>query len=298
VIGQTYHTHASAKVNLHLTVRHRRPDGFHELVTVFHAVDLYDELAVMAIDKERVDLWMRFADQRAEIEIDIQDNLVYKAASLLMPFRPGRGAIIALIKRIPIGGGLGGGSSDAAVTLAALKDLRELKLSQRELAAMAIGLGSDVPFFLGGGTALGRGRGEILDPLPAPNLWFILGLSHKGLGTAAVFSRWDRSETQSGPGPEDMDDALETGDPARIAAALHNDLEVAAFSLRPDLALKKQALVEAGALGALVSGSGPTVFGIAADARSAHEIARKVRALFDSVAVVPSAVGASSPSLH
>jgi 4-diphosphocytidyl-2-C-methyl-D-erythritol kinase len=200
-----------------------------------------------------------------------------------------RGARLKLTKRIPIGGGLGGGSGNAAGALLALDRLWGLHLEQATLLELATDLGSDVPFCLAGaGTSLVTGRGEQLAPLPPPPtlVWFVLGLSDTPLRTPDVYGelRDDEIGVEQSPAPMTM--ALAAGDIPEIAALLSNDLEAPALRLRPELGEKKEALVRAGALGAGLSGSGPTLFGIVADRSEAQKVAAEVAGLFDRVAVV------------
>lgn len=269
----------NAKLNLYLRVGERRADGFHELETVFHSVSLADELFFERLDSPDIEVSVVGAD------IAAGDNLVGRAARLLQE-RTGSiaGAAIEVRKNIPIGGGLAGGSGNAAGTLLALNELWGLELTEVELTAHALELGSDVPYCLRGGTCLAQGRGEVLTPLvePAP-MWFVLGISNEPLSTGEVYGAHElRTEA---PSRNELTAALESADLDAVAAALHNDLEGAAMRLRPKLLEKKEALVEAGAIGALVSGSGPTIFGLCRDEDHARKVSVSVATTFDLVEV-------------
>jgi 4-diphosphocytidyl-2-C-methyl-D-erythritol kinase len=272
-----------AKVNLQLAVGPARPDGFHSLVTVFHAVSLFDEVTVHAGDKTAIAVT---GDYAAAVPLD-RSNLAWQAASALARAASVRGAAvrIEIRKRIPVAAGLAGGSADAAATLVACNELWQTGLSTRELSEIGSGLGSDVPFALVGGTAVGRGRGEQLTPaLAAGTYHWALALAHEGLSTAQVYATCDRlraTRAAAGDQPEPGDPelslplmaALRSGDPKQVGPLLSNDLQPAALSLQPVL---RRALAEGrehGALGAIVSGSGPTCAFLARDAARARELA-------------------------
>lgn len=267
-----------AKINLWLRVVGKRADGFHDIETVFHTVSLYDELTLEpSVDGILV-----------EMEPTVDDNLAERAARTLS--RDGSvGARIAIRKNIPLGAGLAGGSGNAAAVLLGLNRLWGAGLDDEALRAIATDLGSDVAFMLEGGTKLGMGRGEQLTGLPqAPSpLWFVLAMFDEGLATADVYGAWRPSEERGGS-LDDFRAALDTGEPERIARAVRNDLEAPALDMRPGLADKKERLVAAGALGAFVSGSGPTLVGIARDEAHAVAVADAVRREFDRVEVVRS----------
>jgi 4-diphosphocytidyl-2-C-methyl-D-erythritol kinase len=278
---------AGAKINLYLRVRRRRPDGYHDIETVFHGIELCDEL-VFQSTTAGFRLLARFAEGVSGALPVAGDNLVVRAARALAPEERGPGARASLVKRIPVGAGLGGGSSDAAATLVALNRLWNLDLGSDELRSLARSLGSDVTYCLSGGTALGRGVGDRLEPLSvAGPLWLVLGISHEPLSTADVYARW-RAVRPRHQGSQRLVDALSAGDIEGVAAGLHNDLELPATTLRPELERSKRALLDAGALGACMSGSGPTMFALARDRSHAGEIAERARRFFDSTDVVAS----------
>jgi 4-diphosphocytidyl-2-C-methyl-D-erythritol kinase len=256
---------APAKVNLELRVGPRRPDGFHDLATVFQAVSLHDEISVTRWDEWQV---VPAGTYAALIPTD-GDNLAVRAARLVAEqWDVGEKLSIRIDKDIPVAGGMAGGSADAAAALVACDQLWGLGLLRDELAELAATLGSDVPFPLTGGNAMGSGRGDQLAPVLARGTFhWVFAISDKGLSTPAVYAECDRLRDLTGsatsvPEPQvssELMAALRSGDPVALGAALHNDLEPAVFSLRPDLKELRDAGVEFGALGGIVSGSGPTV---------------------------------------
>lgn len=251
------------KVNLYLAVGDRRDDGYHELTTVFHAVSLFDDVTVRNADL----LSLQMSGEGSEALPTDERNLAWRAAELLAD-HVGRApdVAISIAKSIPVAGGMAGGSADAAAVLVAMNHLWELGVPRRDLHALAAQLGSDVPFALHGGTALGTGRGEELATVLARSTFhWVLAFAHEGLSTPAVFGEIDRlRETPDRGGPPRLDDAepvlaaLASGDPRELAALLGNDLQPAALSLRSDLRRTLRAGREAGALAGIVSGSGPT----------------------------------------
>ena len=266
-----------AKINLHLGVGPVRADGYHELRTVYQAIAMYDEVTARRGDT----LTLTMAGEGAgELALD-DSNLIIRAAKALAEYaKVPAHARLHLRKQIPLAGGLAGGSADAAATLVACDALWGTGLAREDLAKIATTLGSDVPFLVHGGTALGTGRGEAISPVLArANTWhWIVGLAEGGLSTPDVYQELDRMRAGDNPPParEDTDDlmaALRQRDPAVLAAALGNDLQPAALSLRPSLAGVLEAGLSAGALTGLVSGSGPTCVFLASDAGHAATIA-------------------------
>ncbi|WP_281156051.1 4-(cytidine 5'-diphospho)-2-C-methyl-D-erythritol kinase [Streptomyces sp. HYC2] len=268
-----------AKVNVQLAVGAARPDGFHDLANVFLAVGLYDEVTVTEADELRVTC---AGDDTGQVPLD-RTNLAARAA-LVLAERHGRSpdVHIHIAKDIPVAGGMAGGSADGAGALLACDALWGTNASRDELLGICAELGSDVPFSLVGGAALGTGRGEKLRPLEVGGTFhWVFAMADGGLSTPAVFREFDRlNEGVRIPEPtasEDLLAALEKGDVAALAAALSNDLQPAALSLRPSLADTLAAGREAGALAGLVSGSGPTTAFLVADAESAGTVARALR---------------------
>jgi 4-diphosphocytidyl-2-C-methyl-D-erythritol kinase len=260
----------SAKVNLALEVLGRRSDGYHELSTVLQAVDLFDRLTVETAGT------ISLETNDAALPTD-DGNLIVRAARLLRETAGVKaGARIVLDKRIPVAAGLGGGSSDAAATLWGLNRLWGLRWRRERLMALAVGLGMDVPFFLGPGRALGTGRGEVLKALPAVR-GYAMVLVNPGvpLSTQAVYSRVPKGWRAEPEGTKRVLEALRTRSAARLAAALTNHLERWVEPV-PVIGRMTAALLAAGALGAVMSGSGPTVFGVARSLDQARQIQRRV----------------------
>jgi 4-diphosphocytidyl-2-C-methyl-D-erythritol kinase len=269
-----------AKVNLCLSVGPLRPDGYHDLATVFHGVALFDEITASPADT----LSLTCEGEGApDVPLDAT-NLAWRAAVLLAERagRPSAGVRLHIAKGIPVAGGMAGGSADAAGALVACDELWQTGFSREELHALAAELGSDVPFALYGGTAMGTGRGEQITPILARGEFhWVFAFAHDGLSTPAVFAECDRlrggvaggATTAPAPGvDEELLRALRAGDSLLLGSALRNDLTPAAASLRPDLRRTLQAGQDAGALGALLSGSGPTCAFLAADPASAARI--------------------------
>jgi 4-diphosphocytidyl-2-C-methyl-D-erythritol kinase len=265
------------KVNLYLAVGDRRDDGYHELTTVFHAVSLLDEVTVRNADLLSLEMSGEGVDSLPTDE----RNLAWQAAEL-MAEHVGRAPDVAISieKSIPVAGGMAGGSADAAAVLVAINTLWELGVPRRDLHALAAQLGSDVPFALHGGTALGTGRGEELATVLARNMFhWVLAFAEGGLSTPAVFSEIDRlREARREQPPPRLDDpepvlaALASGDPTELAPLLGNDLQPAALSLDPELRRTLRAGADAGALAGIVSGSGPTCAFLCSSAASAIDV--------------------------
>ncbi|HEX6076621.1 MAG TPA: 4-(cytidine 5'-diphospho)-2-C-methyl-D-erythritol kinase [Micromonosporaceae bacterium] len=268
-----------AKINLYLGVGPRRVDGYHELTTVYHAVSLYDELTVSRADDLHLTL---LGEGERDLPLD-EDNLVVKAARTLAEHagRPAH-ARLHLRKHIPVAGGLAGGSADAAATLVACDALWGTGLSRDELADIAATLGSDVPFLVLGGTALGTGRGEVVSPVLAVGTWhWVIAVADGGLATPDVYAELRRLRdagrgTPTATDPDPLLTALRQHDPKVLAAALANDMQPAAISLRPSLRRTLRAGTEEGALASFVSGSGPTCVFLAADEDHANRLAARI----------------------
>jgi len=276
-----------AKVNLQLSVGPLREDGYHDLVTVFHAVSLFDEVTVTRADRTSV---LVTGEGGPAVPLG-PANLAVRAAVALARAtrRRGRGAggvKIEIRKRIPVAAGLAGGSADAAAALVACNELWQTGLSTAELAEIGARVGSDVPFSLAGGTAVGLGRGERLTTaLVSGSYQWVLAFGTTGLSTPDVYAACDRlrasRRTKDGqpvavPEPQlstRLMAALRSGDPAAVGPLLTNDLQPAALSLQPLLRRALQAGREHGALGAIVSGSGPTCAFLASSAEAARELA-------------------------
>ena len=264
-----------AKVNVQLSVGPVRSDGYHELVSVFQALSLED--VITASDGHGVTVSMT-GEGSESLPAD-SSNLAYRAAALLAEHVGIEPHVrLHVEKSIPIAGGLAGGSADAAGALVACDALWNTGLSREELAELGARLGSDVPFALYGGNAIGRGRGEEITPVLGKGrfLW-VLALADQGLSTPEVYRRCDElREGQEVPDPQPFDavlQALRSGDAHQLAEAVHNDLQPAALSLRPSLRRLLDAGMEYGALAGLVSGSGPTCAFLARDDEHALDVA-------------------------
>ncbi|MDX2852610.1 4-(cytidine 5'-diphospho)-2-C-methyl-D-erythritol kinase [Actinacidiphila glaucinigra] len=273
-----------AKVNVQLAVGGPRPDGFHDLANVFLAVGLYDEVTVTPLASDVGDPTAEepritvAGPDAGQVPADAS-NLAARAAVALAARHGLEPRVhIHIVKDIPVAGGMAGGSADAAGALVACDALWGTGASREELLAICAELGSDVPFSLVGGAALGRGRGELLEPLETGGTFhWVFAVADGGLSTPEVYRECDRLRGDAAvPEPEAspaLIEALRTGDAVALAASLANDLQPAALSLRPSLAATLAAGTEAGALAALVSGSGPTTAFLAKDAESAHAVA-------------------------
>lgn len=298
IVPQPVTVRVPAKINLHLAVGGPRADGYHDLVTVFHAVSLYDEVTVGATEQPGVEVYGEGAAGQpavaravgasgARIEVPTDErNLAWKAV-LAVAKLAGRDPDVRVVLRkgIPVAGGMAGGSADAAGTLVALNALWKLDLPREQLVALATELGSDVSFALHGGTALGTGRGERLVPvLTRHSQHWVVALHHRGLPTPASFAELDRLRAASGSpsippragAVEPVLEALASGDPRQLALLLANDLQAAAVSLEPALRRTLRAGVEAGALAGIVSGSGPSCAFLCADDEAAVAVAAEL----------------------
>jgi 4-diphosphocytidyl-2-C-methyl-D-erythritol kinase len=285
-----------AKVNLQLSVGPPRADGYHDLVTVFHALALFDEVTVSPAE---IDSVVVSGEGAASVPLD-RHNLAARAVEALVDavgpgVRDSPGVAIEIRKRIPVAAGLAGGSADAAGALVACNELWGTGLSQQELAEVASKVGSDVGFALLGGTAIGLGRGDRVTPALAVGTYhWVLAFAAEQLSTPAVYAACDRLRASRGgqpgqdgqarravhPGPPNPPQlntallaALRSGDPAEVGALLSNDLQPAAVSLLPRLRQALAAGREHGALGAIVSGSGPTCAYLAKSGTHARDLA-------------------------
>jgi 4-diphosphocytidyl-2-C-methyl-D-erythritol kinase len=273
--GRPVHILAPAKINLYLEVLGKRPDGYHEIETLILAVELNDEIHIAPDETGRLRLTCDAADLSAG-----DDNLVLQAARLLRQ-RTGctRGASIGLEKRIPWAAGLGGGSSDAAATLAGLNELWELGLSTDQLALMGAELGSDVPFFFHAPAAVCTGRGEKVKPVAAGRAFdIVLVKPPMGLNTAEVYREQAAQQAETAPpGSEAAVAALKDGDVEALGRALHNRLQAPAMRMRPALAELHQRMQRTAPAGCLMSGSGSCLFALCRDRREAEQVADDLR---------------------
>ena len=265
------------KINLALRCGPRRPDGYHDLATVFQAVSVYDD--IVARPAEPGEFSVLTLGPYAGAAPLADDNLAVRAARAVAARAgdPRLGCHLEIHKQIPISGGMAGGSADAAGALLACATLWQLGIPADDLAAMGRDLGADVPFCLMGGTALGTGRGDQLTAVASHGTYhWVLAFARRGLTTPSVFARYDRLHP-AGTAPLAIDgdllDALAAGDPTALGETLVNDLQNPAMTLRPELRPLLDAGKELGALGAILSGSGPTVAFLTADKPTAAAFA-------------------------
>lgn len=268
-----------AKVNLYLRITGKRPDGYHELETVMVPLDFGDTITLQLRKTS-----MTLECDNPNLPVD-ETNLALRAATAMQEtFQPERGVKIILQKRIPLAAGLAGGSSNAATVLLGLNRLWQLNLPVEQLDPVAARLGSDINFFLRGGAAICRGRGEIVEPIPAKlSAAFLLINPGFGIPTPWAYAHWAEAAgrlTVPPPAITLLANALAAGDVAGVGRAMFNSLEAPALRKFPVLVLLQRALREAGAVGALMSGSGATVFGLFAEEKTAAAAAAHMRARF------------------
>jgi len=273
---------APAKVNLLLDVLCKRTDGYHEVAMVMTTVDLFDRLEFHTLPDNRIEVLLesRFvpSDER---------NLAYKAAAAFKrKYGIREGIQIIIEKNIPVSAGLGGGSSDAAAVLRGLNRLWALGISDVELAELGATIGSDVPFCVHGKTALATGRGEHLQPLPAPPpCWVVLAKLDIGVSSKTVFEHLNVDEICH-PDLNRMIAAIEAKDFGEMCDGLGNVLEHVTLNLHPDVATLKERMEQLGATGVLMSGSGPTIYGLVSQEAKAHRLYNGLRGFCDEVHVV------------
>ncbi|AIE58573.1 4-(cytidine 5'-diphospho)-2-C-methyl-D-erythritol kinase [Bacillus methanolicus] len=273
---------APAKINLTLDVLYKRTDGYHEVEMIMTTIDLADRLELSLLDEDQI----RIISHNHYVPDD-ERNLAYQAAQLLKKrFQVKKGAMIRIEKTIPVAAGLAGGSSDAAATLKGLNKLWNLGLSLDELAEIGAEIGSDVSFCVYGGTALAKGRGEIITELPAPpTCWVILAKPSIGVSTADVYRRLDLSRINH-PNTKEMIKAIETKDYSKICENMGNVLEDVTMKMHPEVVLIKDQMKRFGADAVLMSGSGPTVFGLVQHDSRLHRIYNGLRGFCDQVYAV------------
>lgn len=285
------HSTASApgKINIFFAVGPLLKDGYHEVVSIYQALDLRETVSVSASTEWSVSVTgILSADQLAAVPTG-EDNLVVKAAKQIAEIsgitEPQK-LNFEISKNVPVAGGMGGGSADAAAALLAVNKFWGTELDQAQLLAAAASLGADIPFAILGGTAVGTGRGENLSAVAeVKTLHWVLVANSNGLSTPRVYARLDEMRKDRGEDPSDVStplvpadliDALQSGDAIQVAKHLHNDLQEAAVDLMPELLETMNQGLEAGALAAMVSGSGPTIALLASDEGSANQIANRL----------------------
>ncbi len=265
---------ARAKINLTIDVMGIRDDGYHELKMIMQTVELYDRVYIKKIDKP----YIKLKSNLEWLPLDSR-NLAYRAADIIRSkYGIEQGVFIELNKAIPVAAGLAGGSSDCAAVLYGMNILFGLKISRKEMAETALKLGSDVPYCLLRGTALAEGKGEVLTKLsPCPEAWVVLAKPASSLSTTAVYKALDNVEIDYHPDTDSMINAIMNKDIRAVAAGLSNVLEKASIPMCPVIGDIKKGLIDAGAIGALMSGSGPTVYGIFDNKKKAVAAADKIK---------------------
>jgi 4-diphosphocytidyl-2-C-methyl-D-erythritol kinase len=265
---------APAKLNLFLRVLGKRSDGYHEIETLLQPLTLADGVRAEPLEEG---LELIVAGEHASGVPRGEENLVLRAArGVAAACERARGARLLLVKKIPVAAGLGGGSADAAATLRALNDLWTCGLDLGDLWELAAALGSDVPGLLPGGPVLAKGRGERVEPVELPRTWWVLLSPTVQVRAEEAYHWWDEDGEPSGGDPKLLLRALSAGDITRAGPLLFNDLEGPVASRNAEVNEAKERLLAAGALGALMCGSGPTVAGLARGGRHADEIAQAV----------------------
>jgi 4-diphosphocytidyl-2-C-methyl-D-erythritol kinase len=265
----TYRSYA--KINLYLDVLAKREDGLHAIETIFQSISLCDTLSVMVADE--LTLTVEGADLGAA-----EDNLVHRAATLVRStYEITQGADMVLTKHIPIAAGLAGGSGNAAAALVALNEQWNIHAPLNELEALAGQLGSDIPYCLSGSTQAGTGRGEVLTPLtPIPKTWFVLGHPPIAVSTPEIYNHPQLFKSGAVPGASGrtsrLEEAIQRCDAAPLGSILFNAMESAALVTYPIIDEYKSRLKVAGCEAVLMSGSGPTVFGLCSSESHAHEV--------------------------
>jgi 4-diphosphocytidyl-2-C-methyl-D-erythritol kinase len=272
------HLNAYAKVNLTLDVGAERADGYHDVESVMHTIALHDAITLREAGSG-VELSVR---DGAEVPPDHRNLVVRTAQMLREMFNVQRSVQIELTKRIPVAAGLGGGSSDAAVTLLGLVQLWKLRLEGRQVRSLAAKLGADVPFFLEGGGAVARGKGEKLTFLPPlPTTWVVLASPRAQVLTSWAYKQLQPAAITRRPDTEAMIGAVRREDIREVGRLLHNVFEPTITAVHPAIAALKTRILDGEAYGASMSGTGPTVYGLMANEAAARKVADELRTLPD-----------------
>jgi 4-diphosphocytidyl-2-C-methyl-D-erythritol kinase len=262
---------ARAKLNVFLRVLTAREDGYHELQSLVVPLSLADDVAVSPADRLRVEV-VGAPDVAGDIPSGGLNLALVAALALAEACEVSDGAEIRIDKRIPVAGGLGGGSADAGAAIAALNELWGCGLDRGRLSEIAARVGSDVPATLAPGAVLVSGRGEFLEDLDLPALWWIVVPMPFGVRSPDAYRWWDEGDRVPGPDPAEVIEAARAGDVERLGPRLFNDLEAPVFAHHPELGQTKRRLVEEGALGAVMSGSGSSIAGLARDEAHARSL--------------------------
>lgn len=274
---------APAKINLTLDILDKRPDGYHEVEMIMTMVDLADRLELEALERDTIII----SSPAGYIPLD-EKNHAFQAAKLIKErYGVKQGVYIHIDKQIPVSAGLGGGSSDAAAALRGLNRLWGLNIEDEELQRLGAEIGSDVPFCVTGGTALARGRGEQLEPLPSPpSCWVILAKPSVSVSTAEIYRQYDLSANEQQPKSAQMAQAIQNGDYQAVCHSLGNMLEQVTLRMYPEVERIKACMERLGADGVQMSGSGPTVFGLVKKESKVHRIYNGLRGFCKEVYVV------------
>jgi 4-diphosphocytidyl-2-C-methyl-D-erythritol kinase len=265
---EALHLNSPAKVNLRLDILRKREDGYHELRTIFQKISLHDTLYFTLKKRKGISITTNHPDLSVG-----KGNLVYQAAQSVLKKSEYKGGVrIEIKKRIPLGAGLGGGSSNAATTLKALNRMLKLDLPEKELMEMGVKIGADVPFFLLEGSALATGIGERLEKIELPGLWYVLIYPNFEVSTRWAYQNFVLTKRRF-----HFKFHRFSQTPEKISSVLWNDLEGVVSKEYPEIEAMKKVLYSAGALGALMTGSGPTVFGIFSGKKDASKAYKKVR---------------------
>lgn len=277
--------HAHAKINLYLDVIGKRPDGYHEIETVFHSIGLHDDVTI----RRRRDLAIQIHCDHPLVPCD-ERNLAHRAARLLLDtMRHSSGVEISIEKRIPVAAGLGGGSADAAAVLWGMNQLFNFNLTPADLMRLGVKIGADVPFCILGGAAMGCGIGDLLTPLsPLADVWLVLANPGIEIPTAWVYQNVNLALTPPEKNVKILTRCLQKGEGVNLSAHLHNSLETPVFSKYPAVAALKQTLAACpGSYGALMSGSGATVFALIQSQYQANQAASTLNAHFTFCTATP-----------
>lgn len=278
----TYTVKAPAKINLALDVLSKRPDGYHDVAMIMQTVALYDTISVRSGFEG-----IKLTSDSSKIPID-ETNIAYKAAHYLSTkYNVKRGAHIHIEKRIPVAAGLAGGSTDAAAVLKLLNKAWDLKLSKVELMDAGKKLGSDVPFCIQGGTCLAEGLGEKLTVIKSmPDCYILLAKPNISVSTQEVYQNLNLNEIEERPNIPAILQAIENQDIMGISSSMVNVLETVTTKMHPIIVELKQKLMENGAIGSIMSGSGPTVFGVFEDMATAYGAYDNIKTLVNEIFVV------------
>ena len=265
---------ALAKINLGLDVVRKREDGYHEVRMIMQTINMYDKLELVVRETPGI----RIKTNLSSVPSD-ESNLVYKAAKLLMDeFHITKGLYIRLEKYIPVAAGMAGGSSDAAATMIGVNQLFDLGLSTAELMGRGVKIGADVPYCIMGGTALAEGIGEVLSPLPPmPECYILIAKPPVGVSTAFVYGNLRANELEHHPDIDGMIQSLREDSITDLCSKMENVLETVTIPAYPVIDEIKELMMECGADGAMMSGSGPTVFGLFTKKESAKLAMEKVK---------------------